>query len=268
MWKIGEDRITWAPSDEGHGGGDGAGGDVTAGGGHSGVGEMRIDPDTGAEVRGTSIFDSEGDDEDEGGEDPDIDELLRALGDDDEDDEDEHDSLDVSGNQAAATALTDTIRRDIASARLADEVFGEEFDPTDADSVKTVMNRAYQVAIRDALVLAMRPMKMALEHSQQQTALQIQQSIASAAKVSGNVNQLNTLAPVMTTESGKKMLGPIQKQLAKDGKTVKEQADILNAFAKRMGLKATASRRSGTGGKQGTDSVRTGARALDALFSS
>lgn len=260
-----------------HGGGIAFDGDK---GGSGGTGAQSAD--SGAQEESTpfrdpylelaGIKDLEEEDGDEGAE-----AILAAFADEEEKEEDEHPAVLPNGqkspaeeNQAAAAQLADQIRTSISAAKLPDELFGDDFDPSNPTSVRETMEKVYRLGIQNSVATAMKPMQMAMAQLRTLLHSEMETRIADAQGKFATKSRLDALVPALSNPKARKVLEPMRDILAGQKKSVEEQAKALNQIAARLGFDKTSKSGGTKPAGDGTKGVsrRSGSSALDSLFSS
>lgn len=266
-------RLHSPPDSNTGGGADTAGG---AGGSSAGADSSKggdddfVDPFL-AEYQSPGGDDGDGDDDGE----PDAEtlELLNQLA----PKEKEADKLDPKGkpddsltrNKAAGEALGAELKQLIDNMTLPDNIFGDDFNPNDPAALKAAMVATTRHTLQQALALTMKPMRLAMQQMNEYMVRQMKDEIAAAQGEFKTVSRLESLVPAFGNPQSRAVLTPMRDLLVKQGKSVEEQAKVLNGIATRLGLSrepAKGRREQGAGSRDQGSGVKKGANALDAIF--
>lgn len=254
--KLSWNNVLRAPPNEGGNGGGASGG---SGG---------DDPNGGAGDSNNGGGDGNGDDDD-----PDLSEGLGLSGDADDDsdldfniDSDEYQQ--TPEDQAAATALGEKIKTDLAAYSLDDADIPADFDPNDREQVKNLLVNSQRKVIASTMQMMIPVINHALSTASKQMKHQMasqQTGSESRSKAVNAFKELGLSDPAHVT-LGKTLFK--QAMSASGNDHTKAQKAVRNAL-RAMGIE-TAGKSSGNGGKnkQGSQSsgIVSGPAALDKMF--
>jgi hypothetical protein len=244
-------QIAYAP--EGQGGAEDSGGDEP-------FEDPFVDP---------GIEDDE--DEGEGGDESDLSDLVTALTEKDKEDDDvppdpNGKPTEAAENQAAADALGRELLDFIGKAAIPDEVFGDDFDPSDPGSVKKAMQGMMRHALSQSLVLSMKPLQLATEQLAAHMKSQMQHEIRRAQSSFVQESRLEADVPELLDPAARAILTPLRQHMESQGKPLVEQVKALKLVVAKLGLGKGKKSNSTDTGSRGRVRRQTGGSALDSLF--
>lgn len=171
--------------------------------------------------------------------------------------------------QAESQAMLRQLQQNVGNLKLADDLFGADFDPTNPQQLRETMTKAVQFAVMQAVGMSMFPMSKALEANHRS----IEGRLAMMMKehLGGNNESLRLQEefPLIDDPNYGSLFKEMDSTLRKAKKPYGERLRALKGLATRLGVQPKTSQRGGSGGSGGMGDMGgllTGSDALDALF--
>lgn len=174
--------------------------------------------------------------------------------------------------QEQVTALQQNIQRAIAGMQIPDDAIPDDFDPSDRNQLRTLMNHTVQAAVRQAMSVVFQPVQLAMNNLNSQIDSRINSAVTNTTTRNRAKDIIRDMVPEYDMKEYRTLIQGLDQTLIGQKKSPKERATALRKILNQMGIKASPQassgnmRRSGDGNTNGNQSVKTGTAALDSFF--
>ncbi len=209
---------------------------------------------------------------------------------DDEETDDDDDSGNGNGNnqnnnnngggnpgdvhQQEVQALESEIRNSIAKMMVPENIFPENFDPSDSNQLRTVLNKTVQAAVAQSLNVVFKPVQLGMKQLTTQLDSTINDRIANARTGMQDQSILESIVPEINDPKHSSLVQSLDNTLKAKGRKAKDRATTIRKMLNQMGIKSNPGdggnrRASGLNDGGGNGSTyKSGKAALDSFFGS
>lgn len=168
--------------------------------------------------------------------------------------------------QAESQAMLRQLQTNVGNLKLADDLFGENFDPSNPQSIRETMTKAVQFAVLQAVGMSMFPMSKALEANHRSLEGRMQALLRENLSGNNESLRLQEEFPLIDDQQYGSLFKEMNKTLITAKKPYAERLRALKGLATRLGVESRKPNSRSNSGGSPDGGLLTGAEALDSLF--